>query len=180
MGCAVGVRSGRTLLSGGSDVSIHLVFVPCADGRPSDRPEEWQSVLYIIVNAAQQVPAHPMPAQPSRARPFPFGRASSIPRPHPPRAKHAPTPSHAARCRCPLSLLTPRYPPLTFRRRWCAKPDASHHHPGGYRCLRFELRMLVLFDACGCTCVWSGCAEPVLHAHVVVHQLPHFQLLRPI
>ena len=99
---------------------------------------------------------------------------------HIPRAKHAPAPSHAARCRCPLSVLTPRYPPLTFCKTWSAKCEASCSHPGGYRHLRFELRMLVLFDACGCTCVWSGCAEPVLHAHVVVHQLPHFQLLRPI
>ena len=95
-------------------------------------------------------------------------------------AKHAPAPSHAARCRCPLLVHAPRYPPLTFGRTWRAKPEASHNDPGRYRHLLFELRMLVLFDACGYAYVWSGCAERVLHAHVAVDRLPHFRLLRPI
>ena len=99
---------------------------------------------------------------------------------HIPRAKHAPAPSHAARCRCPLLVHAPRYPPLTFGRTWRAKPEASHNDPGRYRHLLFELRMLVLFDACGYAYVWSGCAERVLHAHVAVDRLPHFRLLRPI
>ena len=102
----------------------------------------------------------------------PLGRA--------PHAKHAPAPSHAARCRCPLLVHAPRYPPLTFGRTWRAKREASHNDPGRYRHLLFELRMLVLFDACGYACVWSGCAERVLHAHVAVDRLPHSRLLRPI
>ena len=144
---------------------------------------EPDSMAAVTSRRLPQVPAHPMPAQPPRARPFPFGRASSKPPPSPghiPRAKHAPAPSHAARCRCPLLVHAPRYPPLTFGRTWRAKREASHNDPGRYRHLLFELRMLVLFDACGYAYVWSGCAERVLHAHVAVDRLPHFRLLRPI
>ena len=131
---------------------------------------------------AFQVPAHPHVTTAFTSTPLPV-RASLL---HPQATSPAPSThlrlriTHAARCRCPLSVLTARYPPLTFGRTWCAKREASHPHPGVYRHLHFMLRMLVLFDDCGCACVWSGCAERVLHAHVAVDRLPHSRLLRPI
>ena len=123
----------------------------------------------------------PTPCQPSLHQHAPSRSGEPPPSPgHIPRAKHAPVPSHAAPCRCPLLVHAPRYPPLTFGRTWSAKREGSHNDPGRYRHLLFELRMLVLFDACGYACVWSGCAERVLHAHVAVDRLPHSRLLRPI
>ena len=35
-------------------------------------------------------------------------------------------------------------------------------------------------DACGHACVWSGCAEHVLHVHVAVDCLSHSRLRKPI
>ena len=62
---------------------------------------------------------------------------------HIPRAKHAPAPSHAARCRCPLLVHAPRYPPLTFGRTWRAKREASHNDPAAID---------IYFLSCACSC----------------------------
>ena len=100
---------GRAVLGVGNKSLMCFATLLRAGDQSCRRGESWQSVVHLTSRWLPQVPAHPMPAQPPRAHPYPFGRASSIPRPHPPRqartcafaCRALPLPTVCAHCPLP-------------------------------------------------------------------------------